>query len=239
MSAVDLSGVRVGRSVSFDGITSMPAFGPGGRVVLAVGSNARRTTRVLVFDPDGQAVAASSPQLPILTAEIVIPDGPYECGLPIPPSPLVALDGTIVVFSEIDTAIVALDASLELLGGWPFRPATPLVRRDPLSNLDGISCPSLAIPAVGPDSTLYLPLQARDATVGGSIIAVGPDGRVRPGWPVELRRAGAEFWSIVVGSDATVYALAIEPEPGEAFSASILAIAPDSTVLYTTTIVEP
>ena len=95
------------------------------------------------------------------------------------------------------------------------------------------------MPAVGPDSTLYLPLQARDVTVGGIIVAVGPDSRVRPGWPVELRRPGAEFWSVVVGSDGTVYALAIEPEARGSSSASILALAPDSTVLYTTTIIEP
>ena len=58
--------------------------------------------------------------------------------------------------------------------------------------------------------------------------------------PVEATAApGAEFASVVVGSDGTAYALAIEPETGGKFSASILAIAPDSTVLYTTTIVEP
>ncbi len=66
-------------------------------------------------------------------------------------------------------------------------------------------CPPLSVPAVGPDSALYLPLQARDASVGGNIVAVGRNGRVRPGWPVELRRPGAEFWSVVVGSDGTVY----------------------------------
>ena len=99
--------------------------------------------------------------------------------------------------------------------------------------------PFARAPAIGPDNTLYLPLQARNATVGGRIVAVGPDGRVRPGWPVELHRSGAEFWSVVVGSDGTVYALAIEPETGDASSATILAIAPDSTVLYTTTIIDP
>ena len=64
-------------------------------------------------------------------------------------------------------------------------------------------------------------------------------GRVRPGWPVELKRPGAEFWSVVVGSDGTAHALAIEPKSSSSSSASILAIAPDSTVRYTTTIIEP
>ena len=65
------------------------------------------------------------------------------------------------------------------------------------------------------------------------------DGRVNPGWPVELKRPGAEFWSVAVGPDGTAYALAIEPEAGGKSSASILAIAPDSTVRWTTTIIDP
>jgi hypothetical protein len=36
-----------------------------------------------------------------------------------------------------------------------------------------------------------------------------------------------------------VYALAIEPEPNGAHSATILAIAPDSTVQFNVTVVEP
>jgi hypothetical protein len=62
---------------------------------------------------------------------------------------------------------------------------------------------------------------------------------VRPGWPVVLTRPGAEFWSVVVGADGTAYALAIEPEAGSASWATVLAIAPDSTVLWTTTIIDP
>ncbi len=62
---------------------------------------------------------------------------------------------------------------------------------------------------------------------------------MRGGWPVELTRPGSEFWSIAVGSDGTIYALAIEPEAGGASSASILAIDPDSTVRYTATIIDP
>jgi hypothetical protein len=79
----------------------------------------------------------------------------------------------------------------------------------------------------------------RAATLGGSIVAIGPDGRARPGWPVGLKRSGAEFWSVVVAPNGTAYALAIEPEPGDSSSASILAIAADSTVLWTTTIIDP
>jgi hypothetical protein len=208
-------------------------------MVVAVASSPRKTTRIVTFDPSAiTAPPVSSADLPVMTSEVVTADGPYECGLPVPTSPLVAGDGTILAFSDIDDAIVALDGSLTIKAGWPYRPATPLVRRDPGENLNGIACPWIAVPAVGPDTTLYLPLQARDASVGGSIAAVGADGRARPGWPVELRRAGSEFWSIGVGLDGIVYALAIEPESGRGSSASILALARDSTVLWTTTIVD-
>jgi len=75
--------------------------------------------------------------------------------------------------------------------------------------------------------------------VGGIISAVGRDGQVRSDWPLALKRPGAEFWSVVVGSEGTVFALAIEPETADTSSASLLAIAPDSTVLSVTTIIEP
>ena len=82
-------------------------------------------------------------------------------------------------------------------------------------------------------------MQARDSDVGGSIIAVAEDGQVRPGWPIELKRPGSEFWSAVVGPEGTVNALAIEPEPEGRSSATILAIAPDGTIMYRATIVDP
>ena len=69
-------------------------------------------------------------------------------------------------------------------------------------------------------------------------MAIAPDGNVRPGWPVYLTRAGAAFWSVVVGSDGIAYALAVEPEANGRTSATILAISPDSTVDYRTTVVD-
>ncbi len=238
LMAVSLAGVPAGFPVAIDGTISPPAFDAAGRILVAVSSFPRLTSRVVVFDHAGVGASLSSAELPIATGVVAYSDGSYECGAPSPRPPLVAGDGTIFVFSEIDTAVFALDPSLAIMPGWPFEPVAPLVVRDDRS-IGDLPCGSLALPAVGPDSILYLPLQARDARDGGSLVAVGPDGQVRPGWPVELTRPGAEFWSVIVGSDGTAYALAIEPETGDASSASILAIAPDSTVLSTTTIIEP
>jgi outer membrane protein assembly factor BamB len=238
ITALDLIGERAGWPVKFDGIPSGPAFEPGGRAIVTAGSAARSTTRVLVFDRDGKEVSASSVRLPIATVQYPDTGG---CSAASPQAPLVAKDGTIFVYSEIDTAVYALDPSLEVMRGWSFEPTAPLERARPGldSEHEAGYCPPPVTPAVGPDSTLYLPLQARDATVGGSLVAVGPDGKVRSGWPVKLTSPGAEFWSVVVSADGTVYALAIEPDGSSTSSATILAIAPDSTVRWSTTIIEP
>ena len=237
ITALDRSGERTGWPLTVDGSASGPAFGPDGHIIFTVGHLVRKTSRVLVFDHGGESVASSSGELPIASDVIVTADGSYECGVPSPVPPIVAQDGTIFVRSEADSAIVALDPSLGMRPGWPYRPATRLVYR--FSPRSELSCGSFASAAVAPDSTLYLPLQARDETVGGTLAAIDRDGRVRPGWPVGLKRPGSEFWSVVVGSDGTVFSLAVEPEPGDTSSASILAIAPDSTVLSITTILEP
>ncbi len=238
ITALDLDGARAGWPIEVDGVASGPVFGPDGQIVVTVGSFVERTSHVLVFDRDGEAVSASSVELEIATGEFFESDVAYECALASPRPPLIAPDGTIFVFSEIDNALYALDPSLAIMPGWPLEPPTPLVRPVSAGRAD-INCPSLGIPAVGPNDSLYLPLQARNATVGGSILAIDADGGVRPGWPVELLRPGAEFWSVVVGSDGTVYALAIEDGPGRASAASIVAIAPDGTVKYTTAIIGP
>ncbi len=239
VTALDLSGERTGWPVNVDGIASGPAFAPDGRIVMTVGSYVERSSRVFVYDRGGKAVARSA-EVPIAAAPLLVrgADGSAECGVPGPIPPIVAQDGTTFVTSEADDGIVALDPSLAMRPGWPYRPATSLVYRFSPRSGD-LSCGSYATPAVAADSTLYLPLQARDETVGGSLAAVGADGRVRPGWPVELKRPRAESWSVVVGSDGTAFALAVEPESGGTSSASILAIAPDSTVLSITTILEP
>lgn len=241
ITAIDLAGARTGWPISIDGIASAPAFGHDGRIVLAVASPGLvpGTTRVFKIDAFERAITARSTELLIETS--LLPssnDGPYECGVPLPRPPIVAQDSTTFVFSEIDDAIYGLDSSLKVMPGWPIV-AGPLERPNPWLGHDGISCPSLAVPAVARNGTLYLPLQARNSSVGGRLLAVDLDGQTRPGWPVELRRAGSEFWSVVVGFDGTAYALAIEPEAGGSSSATILAIAPDSTVNYATTIIDP
>lgn len=238
LTAMGPDGELAGWPVQLEGRASDPTIVPGGRIVVAVGPPDGGSTGVLAFGRGGNAASASA-DVPITTVN-PLGTGDVDCGTGfVPRTPIVGPDGTIFVYSELDNRVLALDPSLAVRQGWPFRPATGLEYRyyeDPRSE---ISCGSLALPAVGPDSTLYMPLQARDDSAGGSLVGLSRDGKMRAGWPVGLRRPRAEFWSVVVGGDGTVYALALEPESGNTWSSSILAIAPDSTVRYTTTIVEP
>jgi len=241
ITAIDGNGVRAGWPLTIDGIASAPAFSPDGRIMLtiAVVGDGFGSSRVVVIDSDAGGISKSSAELLIETG--VLPptsDGPYECGVPVPRPPLIAPDGTVFIYGDIDDATYAIDASLDVLEGWPIV-AGRLERPNPWLGHDGITCPALAIPAAGPGGTVFLPLQAGSSSAGGRLFAVDVDGRTRDGWPVGLSRDGAEFWSVVVGSDGTAYALAIEPEAGGASSATILAIARDSTVIYARTLVDP
>lgn len=243
VTAIDLNGVRAGWPISIEGIASAPTFDPDGRIVLTVASavalGTTGTTRVFIIGPSGQAIAARSSELAVMTG--LLPptsDGYFEGGVPLPRPPIVAADGAMFVFSDLDEAIYRLDADLKPVSAWPIT-AGPLERPDPWRDQGGISSPRVAVPAVGPSGTFYLPQVARNESVGGRLLAVGPDGRTASGWPVELRRAGSEFWTVVVGPSGTVYALAIEPEGVRGSSATILAIAPDSSVIYARTILDP
>ena len=238
ISSAGAAGVRVGWPVNVNGRASGPAFQADGRTLVFVGTASRKTSRVLAYGPGGKAVAARSPRLPITTVQ---PPDTGGCTASVPRSPVVAPDGTVFLYSEAAAPVFSLDPALATKRGWPYTPAEPLIRPAPgfETEQEAGFCPTPAIPAIGPDGTLYLLLEPRTKAVGGSVVAVGPNGRVRRGWPVVLRTAGSEFWSVVVGIDGTVFALAVEPEAGGTKSASVLAIAPDSLVRYTTTIIDP
>jgi hypothetical protein len=235
VTAMDQSGVVAGWPRLVEGVAGTPAFMSDGRILVVAGSPEQATSDAYAFTRDGQLKTGS------VIPMAMIGDSWGDTGgcSPNPQQPLVAENGTIVLFSEADAAIVALEPSLAPNDGWPFRPAMPLVRRDERYIKEDAYCPSIAIPVVGRDGLVFLQLQARTTSVGGSLVAVNPDARVRSGWPVELKRPGSEFWTVVVGPDGTAYALAIEPESSRTSSASILAVAPDSTVRYSTTIIDP
>jgi hypothetical protein len=236
--AIGASGVPAGFPITIIGSASRPATDAAGLIHVTVGTPNERPAGTLVFDAAGRTVDVSSGQMEIAaTGEFVGTSGSRD----IPVAPLVGRDGTtfVVDLSGGTTTVAGVNPSGQLMAGWPYR-------SDVAPQLTGVchqgsACArsSWGAPAIGPDNILYLLNAAARSTAGGSIVAVGQDGAVVAGWPVGLRRAGSELWSVVVAPTGTAYALAVEPEPNRSHSATILSLAPDSTVLYTRTIVEP
>lgn len=236
ITAFDLGGQLAGWPVWVGGDLSAIGFGPEGRAYLTTSADGA-TTRLVAIDRDGRRADAGPGDIPMRGASAYAGAGPY--GVPL--APLVAGDGTVYVIGEedSDTVVYGIDPSGEMIAGWPFRVANEIAWQG--------SCPEgstgcglwRAVPAAGPDGALYLPLAATDGTAGGDLVALGRDGQVVAGWPVGLVRVGADWWSVVVASDETVYALAVEPEPRDRTSATVLDIALDSSVRYRTTVVSP
>lgn len=238
--AVGSGGIAAGFPVSITGWASQPAFDGAGRVHLVVGSMWQPPTRMLVFDTAGRAAPGGSGALDVAAPADSAQAGPVGHLAP----PLVGPDATrFVVAGFNDTTVIAIGPSGQpLAAGLPYRSDAGRQMNFICPPSAACDSSSFAEPAIGPGNVLYVlqsaPFSATGPSGGGSIVAIGPDGRVRPGWPRTLKRAGSGFWSAVVGSDGTAYALTIEQER-VGYSATVLAIAPDSTVRYATTIIEP
>jgi hypothetical protein len=256
ITSFDLDGVVPGWPVQLPRDISDPAPGPNGRVYLVqqtsveVPSGGVRLgpARMIVLGPNGQPWAEWSVSLPEALPHRGSWADPY---MPMPP--LVAADGSAWLVT--DTTATAVDAAGRILPGWPYRASVSLgpVGWCPPCDLCGVPCAIdcsdwRTTPILGPDKILYL-LQDAPSTTGGQISAIGLDGKMLDGWPVQLRRPGATFNSAVLGRDGTLYALAIEPEtyrdpPADSScvateSATVLAIGPDGRVRYRATVVEP
>jgi hypothetical protein len=228
------AGAGAGFPIAIGGIASEPAFDAVGRIHVTGATEANGWARTFVHDPDGRAIGGSGNLRVRATDECVGIEGSCEA----PAAPLVGPDGTTFVIDAgwQSTTVAGVGPSGLVMAGWPYRSDAGHQSKGtcPRGVCEGYD---LALPAIGPDNIVYLVHSAATTSVGGSIVAVGANGRVRAGWPVELRRPGDAFWSVVVGSDGTAFALAIESEGASASSATILAIAPDSTVLYRTTVI--
>jgi hypothetical protein len=235
VTAFDLTGRRAGWPLTIDGNASALAFDVTGLVHLVVGSPVASPTRTMVLDKDGHLLPNGADDLSIVSSS------PWDgAGAEFPAPPVVADDGTafIVDTEGAGTTIIGLDPAGASLAGWPFRSSTDIGWTG-FCDSDTTGCGHVrSDPAVGPQDLLYVILAPASPSTGGSLVAVTATGHVQVGWPVRLNRAGSMFWSLAAGRDGGVWALAIEPESGGA-SATVLAIADDSTVLWSSTIVQP
>jgi hypothetical protein len=236
--AVSFEGLPPFFPIEIDGIASGPAFDADGRIHIIVNGGPDRHARTLVIETPGKVAPNDFPDLGFTaTGDCTGIEGTCE----VPAAPLVGPDGSaFVVGADFNKTIVAnVWLTGEVHAGWPFRSGGGHQGTGFCPATDICEGYTLASPALGPDNVLYMIHRAANDSIGGSLVAILRYGQLAPGWPVELVRAGAEFWSVVVGSDGTAYALAIEPESGDASSATVLAIAPDSTVVWKRTIVTP
>jgi hypothetical protein len=236
--ALGMDGMRPGFPIRLEGILGPSSFDGGGRSYATLSSGADRQARILALEPGGH-VAWRSEQLGITAWDTCVGiEGTCE----VPAAPLVGAGGeTFVVGGDFSgTAVSGIDPSGQVMAGWPYRSSGRVQGIGICDPGDICEGHDIASPAIGAGDVVYLLHPAVDETAsGGSVVALGPAGKVRPGWPVELRRPGAAFWSVAAAADGMAYVLALEPETRAAASATILGIAPDSTVVFTTTIVEP
>lgn len=247
ITAFGLDGPRAGWPVKVAGNASVPTVGPNGRAYVVVAAADWRSAWVRVFEKGGTRVGGWSPRL------AVVPESAWRgAGAPIegPAAPVVARDGSAWLVGERvgvpGMKAWALTPSGNVRSGWPVRSDSHVSDAGRCDCSTGCGTGRVE-PIAGPGGVLYVALDARTSTVGGRIAALDTRGRNRPGWPITLTRPGASFWSIAVGANGTVYALAAEPErrSGDRYctviksSATILAIAPSGAIRYRLTVVDP
>jgi hypothetical protein len=194
LAALDASGrPTAGWPYSTPVPLSEPAFGSDGTAYLVAGfvigvSLDLGLHEVLALAPGG----TSRPGWPFVLPAGVGPlhtsmgEGQVAVGEP----PVVGPDGTIYVaagkgaWGAGGDLVYALDPDGKVKRGWPY--ATVLSDGALLSGNVGGSAGALP-PVPGPDGTLYLATRAGSgATIHDAVVALGPDGRVRAGWPYVL-----------------------------------------------------
>jgi len=243
VTAFDLDGVLPGWPIELDSLSvSHPGFGEDGQIAFVQGVD-DGASRLRSVDRQGRTLWTA--ELPVAASPEW--NGAYDIYVPAPPA--TGSEGTAFVVTEFGpgerTVVYAVDPSGDVSGRWSSPVGLAYAGFCELRTASGGACATgcgknRVTPVVGDDGTLSIALE------DGSVMAVGADGRTQAGWPVTLRRPGASFWSLVTDADATVFALAIEWEPGATpdceyppASATILAIDPDGSVRAKATVVEP
>ena len=225
--AFDANGMRPGWPISVDGsATSRPAFGPSGQLVYA--SWIDEGSRIAWFNPDG---SESRPSIDLAFPLDWSPNG----DAPIPP----LADERGRVWVVANGSILGFDADNAVLPGFPYVAETDLLERGGDCPAGDTGCQTwLEPPVLAPQSLIYT-LENAPEGKGERLNVVNRDGSVRSGWPKTLQRAGAKWDSVTIGSNRIAYAVADEPESNGEASVTIVAYAPNGTVTWKLTVIEP
>ena len=176
---------------------SDPAFGADGTVYFATGfqigltdvpAGAQGAHTVVALRADGTIVPGWPFTLPVGTSPTLTwttEGNDMVFGQP----PIVGANGTVYAVASKGTwgtggdLVFALTRDGRLKAGWPY--GTELGRGGFALSTGG--SPGATPPAVGPDGTVYLLRRVGSISTGhDEIVALAPDGAVRPGWPVAL-----------------------------------------------------
>lgn len=239
LTAFDLDGVRPGWPVTIDGITSMPALRPDGSVAVVRLTKPGLTSQVVTIGSSGGDSVTRSDDLRLDPIDDRTGAGSVLL------SPLVGSDGTIWVAGTSEStkpAIVRIAPNGDVTG--PFATEMPLQPRGVCDGQDTGCGVWRTRPDVGPDGTLYVPLSAVGdggglaSSSGGSMAAIGPNGRSRAGWPVSLPDTMAGYWAVIARDDGTLGALAVVPTDGGNDWAFVI-LGHDGAAVATTPVIAP
>jgi hypothetical protein len=223
LSALDASGLVDGWPVAIEGTAGGPAFGPDGDVyVTSWVDGGSRIVRI------HDATPVSMWDLPETITWDPTFDGPL--------APLIGGGGRISAVG--DGRILSFDGTGEALPGWPYEPETGLAERGGCPPGDTGCQTWLEPPRIAPRGLFYT-IESPPEGLGERITAVNADGSVRSGWPKTLQRPGATWDSVTIGENRRAYTVAIEPEPNNESSISLLAFAPNGTREWLRVLVEP
>lgn len=236
--AFGFDGVLPGWPVSVPGLVSVLVAGPDGRYYATASANVEgvdalaASQMLVVLTPGGDVVAGSKlPAAGISVATYAGGTSPLE--------PMLGSGGSVWVpgvDARGDVVVHALGPDGMVRDGWPWSAGTPIAEQGEVEQ-DCTGCGVWrTVPAIGPGEVLLVLLAPADATSGGQVVAVGPDGRVVDGWPVKLTNPDGRWDVVVAGADGTVYATAVEPA-GARSAITLLAISPDSEVAWRSTLV--
>lgn len=237
VTAFGFDGPLGGWPLRVDGLASDPSFDDEARLHLTGDVYSENTSdQPIVIDPDGPVMKAAVEPLRIDQTS------PWSgAGEVYPRGPLLGRRLSFF-FGNHEAASVDAFTRVGLASGptpdWPYDAPIAFQERGSCGNGD-TGCGTFTVaPAASRNDVVYFALSAPARSAGGSLVAVGAEGRIVQGWPVGLTRPGSAFWDVVAASDGGVWALAVEDAAGGQ-SATLLSIAPDSTVRGKRTLVEP
>ena len=225
--AFDSTGFRPGWPVEVAGHGSMPSF-VDTRLALSAWTG-DGTSELVRFEADGRRVGDDARTI---LPELVEWDPDWDA--PLAP----ASDDRGNLWLLADGQVHAYDTAAEPTPGWPYEPETGILVLGECPPTDTGCQPWYVPPVAAPRGLLYT-LETAPAGMGGRINVVNLDGTTRSGWPKTLQREGAMWHSVTIGENRRAYAVAIEPEPKNEASISVLAFAPNGSQESILTVVEP